>query len=130
MFPDIDVNILHANYAHTAHDEGFDSQIARFSHVCEIHLFKDKWCCSCPCFMQFGMCKHVISFQTVVLKQEVPAEYHIVRLRSRAKRGRPKKVPSSLNFVHFSDPNPEVEDFSDEEIDDEGECVKSLGVVV
>ena len=130
MFPDIDVNILHANYAHTAHDEGFDSQIARFSHVCEIHLFKDKWCCSCPCFMQFGMCKHVISFQTVVLKQEVPAEYHIVRLRSRAKRGRPKKVPSSLNFVHFSDPNPEVEDFSDEEIDDEGECSKSLGVVV
>ena len=80
--------------------------------------------------MQFGMCKHVISFQIVVLKQEVPAEYHIVRSRSRAKRGRPKKVPSALNLVHFSETNPEVEDFSDEEIDDEGECRKPLGVVV
>ena len=74
--------------------------------------------------------KHMISFQMVVLKQEVLAEYHIVRLRSRAKRGRPKNVPSGLNCVLCLDPNPEVEDFSDEETDDEGECVKSLGAVV
>ena len=39
-------------------------------------------------------------------------------------------MPASLNFVHFSDPNTEVEDFSDEEIDDEGECAKSLGAAV
>ena len=65
MFPDADANILCANYARIAHDEGFDSQIARFSCMCEINLVIDNWC-SCLCVMQLEISKHVISFQIVV----------------------------------------------------------------
>ena len=79
--------------------------------------------------MQFGMCKHMISFQIFVLKQEVPAEHNIVRSRSRAKRGRPKKVPSALNFIKFCQTNAE-EDFSNDELEDEGSFCAFDAVVI
>ena len=75
------------------------------------------------------MCKYVVSFQIVVLKQEIPAEHNTVRLRSRAKRGRPKKVLSALNYVNFCETNAE-EDFSDDELDDEGGVCASDAAVV
>ena len=128
-FSDVDIIFLHANYSHVTHEEGFDSQIAQFSHGHEIRFFEEKWHCSCPCFVQFGMRKHLISFQIVVLKQEVPAACNIVRLRSRAKRGHPKKLPSPLNFTYFCEANAK-EDFSDEELDDEGAVCKSEGISV
>ena len=79
--------------------------------------------------MYFGMCKHIIYFQIVVLKQELPAEYNIARPRSRAKRERPKKVPSTLNFINFCQTNAE-EDFSDDELEAEGGFCASDPVVV
>ena len=75
------------------------------------------------------MCKHMVSFQIVVLNQEVPAECNIVRLRSRAKRKRPKKVTSALNSINFCQTNAD-EEFRDDELDDEGGLCTSDAAVV
>ena len=76
----------------------FDEQLRNFKLLYEIYLLNSEWVCSCPYFMQYGMCKHVISFNINILNQAFPPQCDATVLCSRKKRGRPKKASSALHM--------------------------------
>ena len=117
-----DAQKLHEDYSRVTSKSTFDEQLRNFQLLHEIYLSNSEWACSCPYFMQCGMCKHMISFNINALNQDVSPQYDATALCSRKKWGRPKKASSALHM----DAIKEVITI-DEDSDDEYEDTKICG---
>ena len=76
----------------------FDEKLRKLQLFNEIYLQNSDWVCNYPYFMQYVICKHVISFKINVMIEAVPPQHDATDLYYRKKSGRPKKAPSTLTI--------------------------------
>jgi hypothetical protein len=54
------------------------------------------FCCTCPAFQDYAVCKHSLGISVVSGKTSVPDQWKINRFEDAAKRGRPKGATKTL----------------------------------
>ena len=99
----VDTSALFLYFISVDRFQSFDQLFEKFKHIYDIYLFNDKWHCTCPCFVEHAMCKHMISFKLNVLKEKVPPEKHMSKLLVSKKRGRTKTIPGDLERIDAED---------------------------
>lgn len=70
------------------------AQFERFNYgIWRIHLDEG---CTCPTYLKFNVCKHLLGMKIRLKQVEVPVEAKLVPLGQKRKRGRPTKARKVL----------------------------------